>query len=408
LIARRLDVKHHCMEDRDKWAVFKQTWGPTMTGLHVPAAQYQTMCGVKGGSTNKKHATLLNFIFESIAASDEFETEGGSSEPWASIQQMLDCERAAFAMDYFVFYRLIGKKYILYEFNTIMLSLLTEKPLAAESVRLIPVPSLSENDYPESIESAIEMFRGNDGVSDSSPEISSFLLSVNNTLKPTKNTRAKNHTHVTIEAQPLSYFFDGYDETHGYMEKISSFLQAFLGASAQEAEQIIADLVSAYDEAQSPHEHNGGHTLQICVPRAALERFVYPAVAWGHPVSVWHDAGKRLQVVPVWQHQLCNSDLRKNASGMKGGERVRVPADWTAIPFEAFLHSPDVGHLQSRIMAHPFLFLEHGAVTNVFHGNVHFNAPHFRVRAVLRLRPLIERALAERKSLRGGPRAVLT
>jgi hypothetical protein len=37
-------------------------------------------------------------------------------------RKMIDCERSAWLADYFIFYRMVSKEYVLYEFNTLMLA----------------------------------------------------------------------------------------------------------------------------------------------------------------------------------------------------------------------------------------------------------------------------------------------
>ena len=71
---------------------------------------------------------------------------------------MIECERAAWNLDYFVFYRVISGKYLLYEFNTLMLLLFAE--VREEQMHgLLCVPSLLEAAYPKSIEDMIQRFR---------------------------------------------------------------------------------------------------------------------------------------------------------------------------------------------------------------------------------------------------------
>ena len=46
---------------------------------------------------------------------------------WHAAAHMIECEQAAWSLDYFVFYLVISGKYLLYEFKTVMLLLLSEE-----------------------------------------------------------------------------------------------------------------------------------------------------------------------------------------------------------------------------------------------------------------------------------------
>jgi len=134
-----------------------------------------------------------------------------------------------------------------------------------------------------------------------------------------------------------------------------------------------------------------GHTLQICLPRAALDRFAYPSVAWGHPVSLYSEIQAKnepmiLHVFPVSEQRFYGA--KKTPKGMR------------PVPQAEFLRSPEISELQTRILAHPNLYLRHGAVCNVFHGNPNFDPRAFRGRMLQILQPLIARAQAQQRRLR--------
>ena len=60
--------------------------------------------------------------------------EAWRDKVWAMVNHMIDCEQKAWALDYFVFYRVVSKKYALYEFNTIMLALFSQTKPTVEAL----------------------------------------------------------------------------------------------------------------------------------------------------------------------------------------------------------------------------------------------------------------------------------
>ena len=69
---------------------------------------------------------------------------------------IIDCERAVWSADYFVFCRSVSEKYVLYEFNT--LKLLFSETQVPTTGGLLCVPSFVEAKCPASIEEIVLRF----------------------------------------------------------------------------------------------------------------------------------------------------------------------------------------------------------------------------------------------------------
>ncbi len=255
------------------------------------------------------------------------------------------------------------------------------------------VPSLVEADYSPTLADVISLFAA-DGENDSTTCGANMLLSVNNCLVPTRSSLVNVHSQHSVEADPFLFFFDGYHETFVFKTTMAQFLENHLGASHASAVQAVDAAIALYEQALLPNADGfvaKGHTLQICIPRAALRQFVYPCIEYGHPVKLYTERATtggvpRVHAVPVHRH------MRHSIA----------PPDDTMepMPLETFLRTPLLSDLQSRIIAHPNLFLKHGAVTNVFHGNPSFDAPLFRARLLELLTPFIEHGLRAGKRLK--------
>jgi hypothetical protein len=228
------------------------------------------------------------------------------------------------------------------------------------------VPSLDEAVYPVSLEALLRRFDDANGqLSDSSSEMSDTVLSVNNCLLPSNPSRIRLHRPLdhSREASPV-HFFEGYDETYTYEDTMARFVSTFFGVGAEAAARVVADCFALYDAAQPLYERKG-HCLQLVLPHAAVRAFAYPCVHWGRPVRLFVDADARLHAKP-WQPSAAGDiDL-----------------------VQLLRERAELGELQSRIIAHPNLFLEHGAFCNVFHGNPDFDAERFSAQLSERLAPL--------------------
>lgn len=311
---------------------------------------------------------------------------------WNMVSNMIECEQHAWRLEYFVFYRSISKKYVLYEFHTLMLLFFSEVPVPELAQRLICVPSLDEADFCPSIESEIQLF-GERGMNDSAPRVANAIIPVNNCLFPTKSGRVVYHVQHSAEAAPLSNLFTGYNATIAYESKITSTLRTLLEMSTEEAERVLTEMLALY-RAQFQALPMGAdvadaHTLQICIPRSQLERFAYPCVAWGYPVRLFLSRTERIHAFPVFEHN------RYEGYGSEPESAMEAPLSLTE-----FLRMPEMSDLQTRILAHPNLFLRHGAVTNVFHTDPHFDPARFRAQMIELLRSWIERAMGDGQAVR--------
>lgn len=121
--------------------------------------------------------------------------------------------------DYFVFYRIVDKKYILYQMNTLLLQQLrTGREWPLEEDELIITPSLNEKYYPYRLEDCFPLFARD--LNDESAQLANSLLSVNNGLiVQEKEAFAKVHMVHYIEAQPVRFFY-GYDQSVSYKQVI--------------------------------------------------------------------------------------------------------------------------------------------------------------------------------------------
>ena len=188
------------------------------------------------------------------------------------------------------------------------------------------------------------------------------------------------HLKHEVEAEPIEYFLEGYDETHYYIDTMCRFLQEFFQLTEAEADSFVKALENAY-VAALPANQDGfvatGHIVQICLPRAALDRFAYPSIAWGFPAKLFKDSAGRTHVFPVFKDMRYSKKILRDTAGMMPVSQAE------------FLRSPEMSGLQTRILAHPNLFLVHGAVCNVFHANPGFDARAFRARMLEILHPLV-------------------
>ena len=274
------------------------------------------------------------------------------------IDRMIHFERLALGLNYFVFYRVVNEKYILYEFNTLLL----EEACDIGFNRLVCTPSLFDEDYPESMEECMDWFKTGVVKSDMCNECIHSLISVNCTLFPESGGCQFYHEWQSREANPL-YFYQGYDTTLGIWEQN---VQKALGMrmSAGEAMKRRAEIRALYLEMVTVDEVQYGHCLQICVPESMLLRFVYPCVTYGKPISI-HTCGGRYMGYDLFP-------FRPNP-----------------IPFKKALLSPAARFFQSRIIAHPNLFLSGRAVVNVLHGHHAFDEDAFRKKLCSLMAPLL-------------------
>jgi hypothetical protein len=371
----------------------------------IADAPFQSLQPYMGRGADKRAAidALAKKINDTVSDTYFFvdsKNEGWRDKVWAMINHMIDCEQKAWELDYFVFYRVVSEKYALYEFNTIMLALFSKTRPTVEALRLMCVPSLFDECFPDSIEAAFQFYSGFDN--DSSPNAARSLISVNNCLNPTRRQNYDFVYHMIhdAEASPLKFLFEGYNETIEYSETMREFTEKFFGLNKDDARALVTRIMELYDNFIKVPNADGnaarGHTLQICIPRAAINKFVYQCASWGHPARIFKDCAAgdasddelhqaRVHAFPVFESQQYYSNA--SSEGM------------TLTSQEEHLRSPNLSNLQSRIIAHPNLFLEYGAVTNVFHGNQSFDEVGFRRSLIALLRPHIDAAIVRQQSL---------
>ena len=138
-----------------------------------------------------------------------------------------------------------------------------------------------------------------------------------------------------VEAEPMDSFLEGYDETQFYTETMREFLETFLGVPEVEAEAVVNAMQAAYVASLPPNRDDfvaTGHMVQICMPRAALDRFAYPSVSWGFPVRLFKDQEGRTHAFPEFP-----GDPRYSKK-VKG---------WAASSFSAVRHRRTLGYFLS-------------------------------------------------------------
>lgn len=299
--------------------------------------------------------------------------------------EMIERERHLWRLDYFTFYRVVDKKYVLYQFNTLMLSIFNDTTWGQFPHRsgLICTPSLYDSIYPGSLQEILDMFKDRRLMSDSEELISDVLISVNNCLTPIESVSVELHSRMTHhkEASPV-HFFEGYDETSTYIQQMERFMHEFFDLTKQGAEEAVEAMFTLYKNAQSDADNFKGHCLQICVPFDALSNFAYPCVSWGKPVKLFMTDDKKLHAFEISDKDMETIDNSKPVS------------------LAELLRRTELCELQTRILAHPNLFLTAGAVTNVFHANPKFDRDAFRMDLFRMLEPFIKQALAEGKSIK--------
>lgn len=287
--------------------------------------------------------------------------------------EMVASERQLWNQDYFVFYRVVGGKYVLYQFHTLMLSLF--HPGGQDHNGLICTPSLDDSIYPSSLGELLNMFRNKTIKADSQTLTSNVLISVNNSLTPSEIPSRRLHSGLTheMEASPLNYY-EGYDETNTYVEEMERFMREFFGLAPDVSVVAVRAMFELYHLAHQRRDTFTGHCLQICLPYAALQRFAYPCVSWGQPVTLWLDQDDKLHVFDV-HGPASPTDFKRQLS------------------LAEVLRRPELCELQTRILAHPNLFLTAGAFTRVFHANPGFDEEGFKAKLRVLLGPLIIRGL---------------
>lgn len=298
-----------------------------------------------------------------------------------TFRDMIVCEREAWGRECFVFYRVVSKKYVLYQFNTLMLRCFNEVSRQVHyRDRLFCTPSLEDSIYPGSMEELRGKFMSREFVGDSGDVTSDILISVNNCLIPSNRNSIQLHSHLSHEeeAGPMNYY-TGYDETTTYERQMQRFMVTFFELSEEDSRSWVKGIFKLYRKAQKGAGKFKGHCLQICIPSAALSKFAYPCVSYGWPVELRKDSDDRLHV-----YDIRDTTLNRQSEGVSLAQLLR---------------RNEMRELQSRIIAHPNLFLAAGAYVNVFHANPHFNPCYFKRDLFTLLQPLIFDAMRKRKRI---------
>jgi hypothetical protein len=295
---------------------------------------------------------------------------------------------------YYVFYRSVRENIILYEFNTLMLRLFAENKdywnlgsssRGDEPTPLICTANILESEYDKNIDGIFDKIKRK-GMPNS--EFSHMLLSVNNCMIPKNSIYNFHRQRHGVEASPLS-FRQGYHIHPQWKDRIGEVLQRFFSVSETKASEFIKGIEDIYRKNQhmddddidipTPFNHKTGHLLQICIPRNVVDHFAYTAIEYGFPSTAYV---------------------------LEGGDHVgqspfkKPPPDAVRqLTFHEIMKSEDMANLQSRILAHPNLFLRHGAFTNVVSANPLFNRKTFQDDLSRLLHPLITQAQMQGKRL---------
>ena len=67
------------------------------------------------------------------------------------------------------------------------------------------------------------------------------------------------HMDHEVEAEPIDFFLEGYDETQFYTDIMRDFHEAFLGLTEAEAEALVDEMQAAYSEPTAQSRCFRGH-----------------------------------------------------------------------------------------------------------------------------------------------------
>jgi hypothetical protein len=262
-----------------------------------------------------------------------------------------------------------------------------DKPLP-----LICTPSLLETSYPNSVEEHLDLLKRKVIQSDMSKGVDQYLLSVNNCLSISESESGSFYGHCHLhqrEASPLG-FYHGYMGINTWKYIIQAFIKRFFEESDESARQKVELIFEKYksqnfdksDMVDHGHLFHDGHLIQICIPKECAERFVHTSFAYGLPASLYEiDSVNSTKIMA----QSSFEEIPPNAKRQ--------------LSFQEIMSSKYMGKVQSRIIAHPNLFLEHGAFTEVFSGSVGFDRKKRQDDICEIMDPLIMKALDQNKRL---------
>ena len=302
------------------------------------------------------------------------------------VHQMIDYEKYAWNQDYFVFYHILSKKYIVYAFNTLMLELFSS---GCPHNEIICAASLNRQHAP-TMQGIMKRFAEDPNFNDSmeSNEPPYLLLSVNNSLVPKgKDSQFHRHFNYVSEGRPLN-FFSGYGGSDYWMTDLILFLQNFFEIeNYAEAKDILDELQRLYYAQLDPLSPVNGHLIQIFVPSDKLHDFVYLSRDYGRPVTVYRSKWAQSHLGAYSSHQCYPKFMAPPTEDLE-------PVDIGTV-----LRSQWGASLQSRILAHPDLFLKHGAHTKIYHGDPTFDPLRFRREMMDIMHPYILKAQSKGKRL---------
>jgi len=294
---------------------------------------------------------------------------------------MIGNEMALSQANYLVFYRSVRENIILYELNTLMLSIFSENYHATAN-NLVCTPCLLEECYPDSIDQHLNLMKTKAIMADDDGGVDRYLLSVNNCLSISNSDSGSFYRHCHLhcrEASPLS-FYKGYMGIFTWQYIIKDFLVKFLEQSEESCDHIVKLMTEKYkSQFLDEYGDDGGHLIQICIPREYADAFVYTSFAYGMPASLY--------VLP------------KTKVMAQSAFDEPPPDALGKLSLQEVMNSKHMGKVQSRILAHPNLYLEHGAFAEVVSGSRGFDRKRLQDDLRQILAPAISEALARGKRL---------
>ena len=306
-------------------------------------------------------------------------------------------EKTAFQSGYHVFYRLVRSKYVLYQFNTLMLSTFCDAFSTTAPNSFLCVPCLEAEAYPTSMINFLHLYRTKWINIDTDTRAQKCLLSVNCSLTPSDRDPGFHGQHIFHykEASPLQ-FTDGYDETHAWTLYLADFMVAFFDMDLPQAQLLIQDLLALYGN------DSLGHCIQLLVPRDSPSYSVFPCLSYGTPIAVFRSTHARrttYKSFPLFV-ETSGTEPRKPNPALQTFMIQHVGVDYEELDMDDILHAPCMAKIQARLIAHPLLFTgAHRIITRIFSGSVAFDPTEFLHRMRQLMAPYMQKALLAGKKL---------
>jgi hypothetical protein len=328
-------------------------------------------------ASKKECISLCAFkVFEEAEDDDDFPEQYGP-HIFRCVGNMLLNELTLSQCGHFVFYRVITEKVIPYELHTVLLYLLGFTVREEGGLLgLVPTACIMEDVYPTDMEDLVKMFNARDVSGDMSEECMQFMISCNCSMLPQGNDSAfhMGKLYHVLEAPPAR-FYKGYDITE-WTCAVKGTFEKVLCLDPPGAERLLGQIQDLYTAHSKPDDT---HLLQINIPNSQVERFAYMSVAYGYPVTVLEDVkGKR-------------TTYRWNAAALKA-----LPEGTRVLNIHEILACPELAKLQTRIIAHPNLFLVHGATVTVESSRPGYDRKKFQDGIMKLLEPYVERMVLPR------------